>query len=324
MVSRTHFFLLHFARRTFVLFLLAQFALLRLLFTYPSEPSLVECQRSMMSTMRPNALIIRDGASASPSGAAAVASSILDAVEDTLSRTNTTTTAAGAGATTTTMREEGQHDKEEERAVPRFQTTDVIRTGLSSSTTSTTFKLKDVGGRCEKQPTTTTTLPAVVHKNYPNTQTNETASAEDESSQPRPVAVDDHDDDDGDSSNSSSNKMVEEKIYEPEPLDIVFGRGKPFQGHPGNQLLRRVVEKYKEEYAASRRYDKLAIAEEIVHGLQTGRFSSTNPKTKSRFLKRPETAEDDDDDDDKKKAYWIIAPREEAREKVCGIAVIKL
>lgn len=92
-----------------------------------------------------------------------------------------------------------------------------------------------------------------------------------------------------------------DRIVNPEPTDVLFGRGKPYQGHSGNQKLREIVDKYKDAYMSSRRYDKLAIAEDIVKGIQGGRWGEAG-----RFLRRADNGED----------FWVVAPDDEAREKV--------
>jgi hypothetical protein len=91
------------------------------------------------------------------------------------------------------------------------------------------------------------------------------------------------------------------EIANPDPPDVLFGRGKPYQSHGGNRRLREVVNRYKANYVASRRYDKHAIAEEIVKGIQGGRWGDSG-----RFLRRADDGED----------YWIQATDGEAREKV--------
>ena len=91
------------------------------------------------------------------------------------------------------------------------------------------------------------------------------------------------------------------KIINPAPSDVLFGRGKPYQFHGGNQRLRAVVNGFKDDYAASRRYDKLALAEEIVKGIQGGRWGEPG-----KFLRRADHGQD----------YWLEAADEEAREKV--------
>ena len=39
-----------------------------------------------------------------------------------------------------------------------------------------------------------------------------------------------------------------ERVYELKPNDIVFGRGKWCQRHPGNQRMRKITERYKIKY----------------------------------------------------------------------------
>jgi len=95
-----------------------------------------------------------------------------------------------------------------------------------------------------------------------------------------------------------------EVVKEPLPSDIIFGRGKPNHDHPGNRVFRKVVEAYQEEYAASRRYDKLAITQEIITGFEAGRWGTTP----ARFLKR---------DYNESASFWTVASDDDIREKVC-------
>jgi hypothetical protein len=90
------------------------------------------------------------------------------------------------------------------------------------------------------------------------------------------------------------------RIANPSPRDVIFGRGKPFQSHPGNVYLHKIVNMHKDRYFKSRRYDKLAIAEEIVSEIKQG-----SNGTPGRFLKRVE-GED----------HWVEVSSEVAREKV--------
>lgn len=101
---------------------------------------------------------------------------------------------------------------------------------------------------------------------------------------------------------------LEGKIVELLPSDIIFGRGKPFVSHDGNRTLHKVVQKYQEEYKASRRYDKLGIVQEIIQGLQEGRWG-TAP---ARFLKRDGRQHRKEEG----KNFWILAPYADIREKV--------
>jgi hypothetical protein len=56
----------------------------------------------------------------------------------------------------------------------------------------------------------------------------------------------------------------------------------PYQDHPGNLRLHRIVNVYKENYFNARRHEKTAIAEEVVKRIKT------NGKDIGRFLKRVE------------------------------------
>jgi hypothetical protein len=68
----------------------------------------------------------------------------------------------------------------------------------------------------------------------------------------------------------------------PTPFDVLFGRGKPYQGHAGNIRLRKVVDLYKVQYTQARHYTKSEIAEEIVQFVKNGDVKA------GRFLKRVE------------------------------------
>jgi hypothetical protein len=66
----------------------------------------------------------------------------------------------------------------------------------------------------------------------------------------------------------------------PTPFDVLFGRGKPYQGHEGNIRLRKVVVLYKVRYSHARCHKKFEIAEEIVQFVKNGDAKA------GRFLKR--------------------------------------
>jgi hypothetical protein len=66
----------------------------------------------------------------------------------------------------------------------------------------------------------------------------------------------------------------------PTSFDVLFGRGKPYQGHPGNIRLHKVVEVYRTRYSQVRRHIKTEIAEEIVQFIKSGGNKA------GRFLKR--------------------------------------
>jgi hypothetical protein len=71
-------------------------------------------------------------------------------------------------------------------------------------------------------------------------------------------------------------------IDNPSKFDVLFGRGKPYQGHSGNIRLHKVVDVYKPRYSQARRHVKTEIAEEIVQFIKGGGEKS------GRFLKRTE------------------------------------
>jgi hypothetical protein len=119
----------------------------------------------------------------------------------------------------------------------------------------------------------------------------------------------------------SKDKVVQ--IFKPSQNDVLFGRGKvsilhysmkttvlvfllalkynqPFQGHQGNMRLHKIVNLHKERYLSSRRYDKLAIADDIVRDIKSGRRGEPG-----RFMKRANGEE-----------YWIEVGDDVAREKV--------
>lgn len=72
------------------------------------------------------------------------------------------------------------------------------------------------------------------------------------------------------------------RILRPAHMDVLFGRGKPYQSHPGNNRLHEVVELCKDRYSQARRHVKTEIAQEIVDYIKVG---CTVP---GRFLKRVE------------------------------------
>jgi hypothetical protein len=88
------------------------------------------------------------------------------------------------------------------------------------------------------------------------------------------------------------------KVLRPTHFDVIFGRGRPFQRHPGNLRMRRITAVHKTHYLASKR-DKLLIADMILQRIKNG---GSEPV---RFLKRGDDGE-----------LWVEAGDHEAREKV--------
>ena len=80
-------------------------------------------------------------------------------------------------------------------------------------------------------------------------------------------------------------------ITEPSPNDVLFGRGKSIQNHPGNVRLRSIVETYNFEYTNSTKSRKTEISNEIVNKIKTGNYGDNNNSNNNntigpgRFLK---------------------------------------
>jgi hypothetical protein len=101
------------------------------------------------------------------------------------------------------------------------------------------------------------------------------------------------------STSNASEAEQGSRIHRPTQHDVLFGRGKPYQGHEGNQRLHKVVNLYKARYSQARRHEKTEIAEEIVQFIKTGGTKA------GRFLKRVEGEE-----------CWVEVGDSIARDKV--------
>lgn len=101
------------------------------------------------------------------------------------------------------------------------------------------------------------------------------------------------------STSNASEAEQGSRIHQPTQYDVLFGRGKPYQGHAGNQRLHKVVNLYKARYSQARRHEKTEIAEEIVQFIKTGGTKA------GRFLKRVEGEE-----------CWVEVGDSIARDKV--------
>ncbi|CAJ1954507.1 unnamed protein product [Cylindrotheca closterium] len=87
-----------------------------------------------------------------------------------------------------------------------------------------------------------------------------------------------------------------ERVSRINKTDILFGRGKGFQNHPGNQRMREIVEKYKIKYHTLRRTEKQDLIEAVYQELTEGG---------ARFLKKLE-----------KEETWVNVDRPVALQKV--------
>jgi hypothetical protein len=85
----------------------------------------------------------------------------------------------------------------------------------------------------------------------------------------------------------------------PKNNDILFGRGKPFQNHPGNRKMLQLIDRYKQQYSESPRDRKRPIVEEII-----GLLSQDG----GRFLKRY--------NEDVNSTWWVEVSNQIAFDKV--------
>mmetsp|Transcript_9306 Transcript_9306/g.26579 ORF Transcript_9306/g.26579 Transcript_9306/m.26579 type:complete len:524 (-) Transcript_9306:33-1604(-) len=94
--------------------------------------------------------------------------------------------------------------------------------------------------------------------------------------------------------NDGSNEKISEMMLYPKANDILLGRGKPFQIHPGNLFLSDFVDKYYSRYQTCRKYEKTTLTIQIVAMVK---------QSGSRFVKK----------DGK---FWVCVDDDRAREKV--------
>ena len=103
--------------------------------------------------------------------------------------------------------------------------------------------------------------------------------------------------DDADKACSSRKEDSPFGIAIPDSNDVLLGKGKQYQSHPGNISLTKMVESHKAEYVhAQSQIEKTCIIQLIVKLVQERR---------GRFLQR-----------DNKKQYWVELPTEEAWTRV--------
>jgi hypothetical protein len=65
-----------------------------------------------------------------------------------------------------------------------------------------------------------------------------------------------------------------ERITVPGPYDVLLGRGRNLQNHPGNKRFRGLIDRYLERYEAADKQDKTILAYTIIRIVQemNGRF----------------------------------------------------
>ena len=89
--------------------------------------------------------------------------------------------------------------------------------------------------------------------------------------------------------NSSTEANQGARVVVPGPYDVLLGRGKPLQKHPGNLRYHRLVDSYKEEYDQAQKIQKTNIALSIVQKIKD---------YQGRFLKQDDTGQWRTVDDD--------------------------
>eukprot|EP00980_Cylindrotheca_fusiformis_P018293 scaffold5966_cov118-Cylindrotheca_fusiformis.AAC.18 len=99
-----------------------------------------------------------------------------------------------------------------------------------------------------------------------------------------------------------------ERVYEIDKMDVVFGRGRGHQKHPGNIRMREIVEKYKTRYHSLNRKGKRKLAIAVHKEISEGGI---------QFLKKLNNEE-----------IWVIVDRPIAIQKVthtlrCRKSVLK-
>ena len=91
-------------------------------------------------------------------------------------------------------------------------------------------------------------------------------------------------------------ESVDTRIYCPSPLDVLRGRGKPFQEHSGNVRLAKLIETHLDVYRTTKRGGKSEVSEDILQFVR---------EYNGRFVEKQE-GEDE----------WKVVDDDEAREKV--------
>jgi hypothetical protein len=103
----------------------------------------------------------------------------------------------------------------------------------------------------------------------------------------------------------SNNRNRLSRIERPEPFDVLCGRGKPIQKHPGNIIIHRIVDEQCERYHTAPRQRKRGIADEIVQAIKKSK--RLEQQLPGRFIRRER---------DDRGAYWKEISDDAARDKV--------
>ncbi|KAG7349388.1 hypothetical protein IV203_011985 [Nitzschia inconspicua] len=91
-----------------------------------------------------------------------------------------------------------------------------------------------------------------------------------------------------------------EFVTDPQPSDVLSGRGGATNSHSGNRAFRSLVKKYQGQYLKAKKKDKPAVAAEVVEKVR---------EAGGRFLRRHHVTN--------KGVMWVDIGDEKAREKTC-------
>jgi hypothetical protein len=92
------------------------------------------------------------------------------------------------------------------------------------------------------------------------------------------------------------------RIVLPSQEDVLFGRGKPIQEHPGNVRYHYILDLYQAKYEEAKKFQKMEVSNLVLQVIA---------KQNGRFLKQDG-------------AGWVEVDQDQAREKVRGFAQERL
>jgi hypothetical protein len=110
-----------------------------------------------------------------------------------------------------------------------------------------------------------------------------------------------------DNNNNNNNNNRRSRIDKPELFDILCGRGKPIQEHPGNIILHQIVDEHCERYHSAPRLRKRGISDEIVQAIKKSERQHEQRQLPGRFIRREQGD---------RGAYWKEISDDAARDKV--------
>jgi hypothetical protein len=70
-------------------------------------------------------------------------------------------------------------------------------------------------------------------------------------------------------------------VVHPRPMDVVFGRGRRCQDHPGNIHFQKLVQSRRLQYRQAKRKEKMLLVQQVIQGVVTGSATTAG----GRFLR---------------------------------------